>query len=58
MSKNTGNVRMKVTARRVRSTIVAVEEQECVRVWLAKRMRRIVCQSVACLAVLHFSSVT
>jgi hypothetical protein len=43
MSKNTGDdVRIKVTVRRDHSTIVAVEEQVCARVWLEKRMRRIV----------------
>ena len=42
LRNNTCAVRIKVTVRRVRSTIVAVEEQECVYVWLAKRVRRTV----------------
>jgi hypothetical protein len=54
-----------VTLRRVRVTIVAVEKQnvlhyECASVALviqhAKRMRRIILSSVACLAVPYFST--
>jgi hypothetical protein len=57
-----------VTLRRVRVTIVAVEKQKIVKVMLvctlalvtrhAKRMRRIILSSVACLAVPYFSTLS
>jgi hypothetical protein len=56
---------MKVTSRRVRITTVAVEKNilsECVSVDLviqnAKRMRRVILSSVACLAVPYFSTLS
>jgi hypothetical protein len=63
----TGNVRVNVTVRRVRITIVAVEKQYILHILSvtialviqhAMRMRRIILSSVACLALPYFSTLS
>jgi hypothetical protein len=68
LQHKTGNLRINAKMRRFRVTIVAVEKaiiitySECVSLALvihhAKRMRRIIFSSVACLAVPFFSTLS
>jgi hypothetical protein len=62
-----GNVRINVTLRRVRVTVVAVEKQYVLNILSvsvalviqhAKRMRHVVLPSVACLALAYFSTLS